>query len=540
MNLETRKKRRESGPKMNIRRVSVFESPEELEEDAAKSTRTGAKRKFSVQGDEEKDEQKGDAFRFSRRNNSNAQEVQEHGQNPRPASPARPVLGASEFPNRILLSTTDLLEPVNTDPVVSPKKQRSLQENQDKKPLPMSKSRARPRINITRNVIEAQLPPLPMPEPVQTAEIILESLPPKTPAVEEIFSPPSTEPSTQRPESKDTPPPGDLTSSDQTGQAGRPGRRARPQVSYKEPSLHTKMRRPDAKLVDAVVDRRTSVEPQPAPSTTIKRDSTGDLNWKPVSAATGGAGEEEGEVGSPLRQKLDRRDVSHDSKTTQPIQPEERSTASKAISALINETSAAKRKMAAASGPVVPEPTSSSNTQNKTNTSREPTAKPEGPDKDSLAVFDFTDSSPAKPPRAGINDLAKAARSARRHSSIPASSSFPSSSLEDRKTAKAEGALPSLHKRTGSGTVKSSSSNIHSSKSNSGVPSMTKTTSAPRLSTTKDKKPPETLPLDDSCIDVRLPAASAVAEKESAARAMGATSKLRAERAASRRKSMML
>jgi hypothetical protein len=249
-----------------------------------------------------------------------------------------------------------ILEPVNTDPMVSPKKQRhSVQEKPEKpeKPaVPTLKARTgRPRLNINRTITPPEIPLLPIPDPVQVAEVNLDALPPKTPAVEAIFSPPTTEPSTSRPESKDTPPPGDLSAADQIG-AGRPGRRARPAVSYKEPSLHTKMRRPDAKLVDAIVDRRTSVEPQTAPPTiskpTVKRETAEELGWKPVSAIAGRVGEEEAETGSPLRQKLDRRETGQEGKCSPASDSIEvkASAASKAISALISETSTAKRKAA--------------------------------------------------------------------------------------------------------------------------------------------------------------------------------------------------
>ncbi|KAH7401644.1 hypothetical protein BKA66DRAFT_406014 [Pyrenochaeta sp. MPI-SDFR-AT-0127] len=527
INLETRKKRRESGPKLSARRVSLFESPEEpeeTEETATKSTRTGAKRKFSVQEDEDKPQSAVEPFRFSRRNTTVASDTEASNEETRPAALERPVLGA---------------KPVNTDPVVSPKKQRSsLQEKPGKNAVPTLKSRGRPRLNITRNISQDELPPLQMPEPIPTAEIILDSLPPKTPAVEDVFSPPSTEPSTQRPESKDTPPPGDLSAADQTGQGARPGRRARPQVSYKEPSLHTKMRRPDAKLVDAVIERRTSVEPQTAPSTVVKLESNGNINWKPVSAVSGPRGEEEIEAGSPLRQKLDRRETSQDMKIPPPSdRPEERSTASKAISALINETSTAKRKMAAAAIQSVHDqkPASESLVPSRSYDSialrKEPIVKQETQETDKLAVFDFTDSPPAEiatNPRPRINELAKAARNARRHSAMTAPVS--SVAYEDRKAERPEGALSSLHKRTGSGNAKSSGT-INLTK-NANVSTFSKSTAVSRP-VVKEKKPTGALPVNVTTID------DVVAEKNNEARAL-ATSTLRAERAASRRKSMML
>lgn len=534
VNLETRKKRRESGPKLSIRRVSVFESPEETEEAPAKPLRTGAKRKFSVQEDEDTNQAKGDAFRFSRRN---AAETETSNEEPRlPTLDRLPVLSASKHSDIFLMSKANIVEPVNTDPVVSPKKQRSsAQEKPGKLEKPTAKARSRPRLNITRNSTP-DLPSIPIPEPVPTADIILDSLPPKTPAADAIISPPSTEPSTQRPENKDTPPPGDLSSADQTGQAGRPGRRARPQVSYKEPSLNVKMRRPDAKLVDAVVDRRTSVESHNPPSTVVKREANGEIAWKPVSAVSGRAAEEETEAGSPLRQKLDRRD--QDSKAS--AEPEEQSATSKAISALINETSTAKRKVASTASRSTTELTAAK-AEDVPVSADTIAVKVESQQKDSLAVFDFTDSPPAEAAtsqRTRVNEAAKAARNARRHSAMPAPGA-PSTSEERRaEREKTEGALPSLHKRTGSGTTKSSStSSLGRSSSTNGV---ARSTSNARTIDMKDKKLAVAGGLPDSG-GINGPKTRGDDAVESKVRDREReTSALRAERAASRRKSMML
>ncbi|KAF1921802.1 hypothetical protein BDU57DRAFT_489926 [Ampelomyces quisqualis] len=513
VNLETRKKRRESGPRLNIRRVSVFESPPENTEDGAtKTTKTGAKRKFNVQEDEDQNQSKSESFRFSRRNGL-ALETEASNEDSRSSSAERPVLGS---------------KPVNTDPMVSPKKQRqSAQEKPDKPSAPTAKSRSRPRLNINRTITPPEIPLLPMSEPVLTAEITLDALPPKTPAVEVIFSPPSAEPSTSRPDSKDTPPPGDLSAADQIG-AARPGRRARPQVSYKEPSLHTKMRRPDAKLVDAIVDRRTSVDPQTAPPSTsskptVKPEGSEELGWKPASAITGRSGEEDAETGSPLRQKLDRRETGQDGKISPATDTMDvkTSTASKAISALISETSTAKRKaVLPTTSAARPSGSSDPKAQSKP-ADNEPSVKQEEGAKDNLAIFDFTDSSPADTttnPRTRINELAKAARNARRHSSVPKSSLH-----EDRKPEKPQGALPTLHKRTGSGNVKSSSTT-----------SLEKSASTTRLNSTKDRKV-AALPPSSSSMDLQVKID--VADEE---RKIRETTALRAERAASRRKSMLI
>lgn len=377
---------------------------------------------------------------------------------------------------------------VNTDPVLSPKKQKPSakeKEKPEKKKLPSATARARQRLPITRTITPHEIPMLPAPEPVAIAEIDLESLPPKTPAADVLFSPPSTEPSTSRADNKDTPPPGDVTSGNQTGQAGRPSRRARPQVSYKEPSLAVKMRR-EGKMADAIVpqtERRTSVEIQLAPLTTgrvpIKRE-----------------GEEDAEVGSPLREKLDRRE------NATPLEQTDfsKSTSSRAIAALIEQTSTANRRSSTnvvgrmADGPVSGrvEPA-------------EPVVKDEAVENDNLAVFDFNGSSPAEaaPPNSG---LAKVARSARRHSSVPASI--------DIETQRIDTSAPALHKRTDSGAIKSIS-----------TAGLARTTSAARLNAKK---------ASTTASEPAKSAAVTEAEKSSA------TSSLRAERIASRRKSMML
>ncbi|KAF1926030.1 uncharacterized protein M421DRAFT_68469 [Didymella exigua CBS 183.55] len=475
MNLETRKKRRESGPKLNIRRISVFESPEEAKEKPGKLPRTGAKRKFSVQQDEDLLEAQDEDFNFSRKITQEVEAAgvsEEHGA----TSPVRPVLGSKS---------------VNTDPVLSPKKQRSSvkekekPEKPEKKKLSSANPRGRQRLPITRTVTPPEVPMFPIPEPVVVAEINLDSLPPETPAAEAIFSPPSTEPSTSRADNKDTPPPGDVTSGNQTGQAGRPSRRARPQVSYKEPSLAVKMRR-EGKMADAIVpqtDRRTSVEIQLAPLTTgrvpIKRE-----------------GEEETEAGSPLRQKLDRRE-----NATLPEQADfSKSTSSRAIAALIEQTSTISRRASSNFvGKTADEPAS------EPVESAEPALEEEAPEKDNLAIFDFNELSPAKV-AAPRTDLAKVARSARRHSSVPA--------LATEEPGNADASASVLHKRTGNGTIKANS-----------MISLAKSTSAARLNAKKASAAVPAATKDGAASD---------AEKASA------TSSLRAERIASRRKSMML
>jgi hypothetical protein len=306
------------------------------------------------------------------------------------------------------------------------------------------------------------------------------------------------------------------------------------------------MRRPDAKLADAVVDRRTSVETQTAPSTLVKRDADGEVAWKPVSAVSGQAGEEEAEVGSPLRQKVDRRDQeSKTSPATGP--PEERSTTSKAISALINETSTAKRKASASQPLTKPasEPTTTKIQDQQLPSKDTIAVKQEPKESDNLAIFDFTDSSPidtTNNPRPRIPDVAKASRTARRHSAMPATTDRENSSKLEKEKEKPEGALPSVHKRTGSGNVKSSSS---SSSSSSTSLSRSISSGSATLSANFAKSTSSSARNSSAAVSKEKEKKSAAVASSSDARAKEdakdrETSSLRAERAASRRKSMML
>ncbi|KAH7125669.1 hypothetical protein B0J11DRAFT_528994 [Dendryphion nanum] len=514
INLETRRKRRESGPKLNIRRVSVFESSPEGE-DKPKPVRIGAKRKFNVQEDVEKTVLESDTFTYSRKNAPIQTSAEEGNEEEQPRSTERPVLGS---------------KPVNTDPVLSPKKQRSSTtdkpEKPDKKSL-IAPKMGRSRLTITR-AVPTELPPLHLPPPpIQEAEIHLESHPPKTPALEDIFSAPSTEPSTSRQESTDTPPPGSFNSDDQSAFGARPSRRARAQVSYKEPGLGGKLRRPGG-LVDAVQpqpDRRTSTEPTPlgTGASSIKCEAKdSDSAWKSLSIV-GRIGNEDGEIGSPLREKLDRKIGSRSNDLA--FAPEEpngnSSTATPAIPTSILGATASKRKSSNSQLP------SEGSSAYRLIPGLNITSKPisvNPTDKDSLAVFDFTDSSPvdgnaSSRPRI---DLAKAARASRRHSSVPASS-IPEERRAAELKSRTEKLLPaSSHSRTGSGSVTSSTKSVL----------MTKTTSTGRLGT-KEKKS-VTLPSSGSGGDLKA------AGDDGGASSLMTTAGLRAERAASRRKSMMV
>ena len=157
------------------------------------------------------------------------------------------------------------LEPkcVNIDPVTSPTKTK-VRDNDKKDPVNTSRTiKARERSTGPlqagtfgddskqrgRKTFAAVAPPEPPEPPLR---------PPETPifAAPDSFSPMSSEASSANVVPRDTPPPSDLSISgineDGKGSVGRSSRRAKGAVSYVQPNLRDKMRRPTKELVDAV------------------------------------------------------------------------------------------------------------------------------------------------------------------------------------------------------------------------------------------------------------------------------------------------
>lgn len=91
---------------------------------------------------------------------------------------------------------------------------------------------------------ETTIKPAPEPEPEKQHE----APPATTPSTGLDNLSPTPEPKSQL-QSRDTPPPADISLQ---GETSRPSRRSRSQVSYAEPNLRDKMRRPSKQLVDAV------------------------------------------------------------------------------------------------------------------------------------------------------------------------------------------------------------------------------------------------------------------------------------------------
>ncbi|KAF4336349.1 Shugoshin [Fusarium beomiforme] len=152
-----------------------------------------------------------------------------------------------------------------------------------------------------------------------TIETTLE--PPTAPEVTEVpcrLATPFTDPALLSPNSPDTaaskearrggtPPPGDVNAS---REPARPSRRNRTAVSYAEPNLRDKMRRPTKEMLDAVAGegkyvRRSSVAEQAPDTARVKRESSAEDSWKNLPATnTTNAENEPGNIPtSPLAGK---------------------------------------------------------------------------------------------------------------------------------------------------------------------------------------------------------------------------------------------
>ncbi|KAF2479967.1 hypothetical protein BDY17DRAFT_340919 [Neohortaea acidophila] len=413
INLETRRKRKDGQPKLEIRRHSILpQSPSRNENETSAILRTGAKRKLADRETEKpiKPPSQGD-FTFSRRVNTdeNRSALLEKAQGEGEALDSAPM--SPNKPIRKVLGDKS----VNMSP-----RKRALQSEESSKGDPEN----RPPLDAgsgkdtvpTRRRKAPAIPVLtPQNEVVQTVEIAPAStdMPPQTPAEPDLFSPTPSEPSTLPAAGRgDTPPPGDLSTLSTTSDgAGRPSRRARSAVNYAEPSLIAKMRRPDKKMMDAVTglqdprramsisgDRRSSSQP----ATTIKKEpqDPADL-WKLSLPAADLIA-----TSSPLTQKSGGEELlgSPDTNSTTiaaPLHPPKPSTSSANISALM----AASRKRRESSH--LPQ-------------------RPLGTDMDvavatkkmeDLDVYDFKESS--SPLDGGLAPRPRAKVAHRRHSSVP-------------------------------------------------------------------------------------------------------------------------
>ena len=274
VNLETRKKRRESfhqresNQKRDGTDLIVHNVRPEAPTASAQPLKVGAKRKLTLceENDRPSLEADKDEFRFKRKNGDSAA----HTVKPKISSRDKAIEASidgvqgirtenlKDKSKNIIASTgRKALGPksVNSDPH-SPAKAANLgskdnvstgkdgltQRIRDRN----EKKIKEPYTNVQKVVTEIEV------ARAQAAKST--AIPPKTPIPPglDLFSPSVSDPSESRPDLRDTPPPPDLGPDTGTGSFGRGSRRPRVSVSYAEPSLRDKMRRPTKELVDAV------------------------------------------------------------------------------------------------------------------------------------------------------------------------------------------------------------------------------------------------------------------------------------------------
>ncbi|KAH6657668.1 hypothetical protein BKA67DRAFT_655918 [Truncatella angustata] len=164
------------------------------------------------------------------------------------------------------------------------------------------KEKAKPKKEEAIKPIEINIPE-PTPAPAAIIDIDTDTMS----AEPNLSVPDSPESTAPREEMRDTPPPAEISS---RGETSRAGRRARSQVSYAEPNLRDKMRRPTKQLLDAVAGegkamRRTSQSKSNEVSSIKSEEKSS--GWKSLPTMTAGDCEKLDDVAaSPLAQKVSR------------------------------------------------------------------------------------------------------------------------------------------------------------------------------------------------------------------------------------------
>lgn len=294
VNLEQRRRRKDSTVPSELKMLSKVEESQTSREGTT-PLRIGAKRKLSVREDEEvpagSEASSPDDFKYTRVASEERPRKQQSENAVRKVTKEVDASNGGskdKVPAASITATRKILAPKSVND--SPRKTIKLMAENGKpgEGDPVKPNSAKDRQKERKPELVKISPP---PEPVvETIEVQVE---PETPAAADLFSPLSSQPSTARLESQDTPPPVDLGSE---AEAHRPSRRARGAVSYAEPNLRDKMRRPTKELVDAVKkdgkpQRETVIklESDIAPEykePTIKPESEADDAWKQMTIAT--------------------------------------------------------------------------------------------------------------------------------------------------------------------------------------------------------------------------------------------------------------
>jgi Shugoshin C terminus len=317
INLEQRRKRKDSTGLSESRRASTVEVSHGVRE-AAGSLKAGAKRKLSVRDDDEPTlpvpPSSPDGFKYTKVASEDKGKNKVQPQTEKPAGRITRELAVARGAPREKSATTATARKVLAPKSVnnSPKKGTKSLILEDMKSVKDEMAKPNPVKERSRGSRPDLVHIQTSIEPIKSVEIQQE---PETPAAPDIFSPSSSQPSTVR-ESRDTPPPPDLGPGTE-GQ--RPSRRTRPAVSYAEPNLRDKMRRPTKELIDAVskdekAHRGSSVkleEEVPSITAAIKAEPEADDEWKRMPAASSATVEN-----SPLSSKAPVSDTLPSSITT--------------------------------------------------------------------------------------------------------------------------------------------------------------------------------------------------------------------------------
>ncbi|KAK7948927.1 uncharacterized protein PG986_009813 [Apiospora aurea] len=224
-----------------------------------------------------------------------------------PANPA--VITATRKP----LSARNANEPVNS-PTKSTKP--ALPGDIGKaKPSTKREEQGKERVVKSKKKSEDVQPQIPAPveisgpeeQPIAPIVATIDIEPETMSAEPDLFAPSSPEPPVAPRENlRDTPPPTEISND---GETSRPSRRNRTAVSYAEPNLRDKMRRPTKQMLDAVAGegktvRRTSQSKQSGDLSSIKSEEKSQL-WKELPSARPSSAASE-IAASPLVQKISR------------------------------------------------------------------------------------------------------------------------------------------------------------------------------------------------------------------------------------------
>lgn len=310
VNLEQRKKRKDSISGSESRRIS--QAKPELEKDIANPLRTGAKRKMSVM-DEEREiplktaNDSPDDFKFTRvvdddkSNNKTAVHAEKSDvRDTRVLAPAKEAV-RDEKSSTIAPSSRTVLAAKSVNN--SPKKSSKLTSSgaiksiklDEPNPKPVARPKARPRNDLKLGSTSTKAPS----ENIVRSSSVHGGR--ENPPEPSVARPSSSQPSAQG-ESQDTP--GTSNVGPSREEEARPSRRSRPSVSYAEPNLRVKMRRPTNEFVDAVAveshpDTVIKVEvASPSMPSTINTEPESDSQRKARLGASSSAAEI-----SPLKEK---------------------------------------------------------------------------------------------------------------------------------------------------------------------------------------------------------------------------------------------